>query len=187
VTRTFSSSGATGSLASSPSSACTATSGACASAPVLSRSSATSSVRPCSRARRLRATAGSTADSRVPFRPTFETPLGARYRAPGGGWDAPSLDIALTTAASPDLAARVARVAGGLREMGVRAGDAVAWQSPNRPEVDVIYRACWRLGAVAVPMHHQAGAADVARMRDAVHPTLLVETLDALPAGEAVH
>ncbi len=121
------------------------------------------------------------------LRPTFETPLAASYRAPGGGWDSPSLDIALTTAASPELVARVARVAGGLREMGVRAGDVVAWQSANRPEVDVLYRACWRLGAVAAPMHHQAGAADIARMRDAVRATLVVDTLDALPEGLAVH
>jgi cyclohexanecarboxylate-CoA ligase len=113
--------------------------------------------------------------------------LAASYRAPGGGWDTPSLDVALATAASPEFAARVARVAGGLREAGVRSGDAVAWQSANRPEVDVVYRACWRLGAVAAPMHHQAGAADVARMRDLVRPALVVETLDALPEGEAVH
>jgi cyclohexanecarboxylate-CoA ligase len=123
----------------------------------------------------------------VPLRPTFETPLAATYRAPGGGWDTPSLDTALTTTASPELAARVARVAGGLREMGIRAGDAVAWQSANRPEVDVVYRACWRLGAVAAPMHHQAGPADVARMHDAVRPTLVVETFDALPEGDPLH
>ncbi len=120
------------------------------------------------------------------LRPTFETPLAASYRVPGGGWDAPSLDAALTRAAAPELAARVAWVAGGLRDAGVRAGDTVAWQSPNRPEVDVLYRACWRLGAVAAPLHHQAGAAEVVRMRDAVRPTVIVETLDALPEGDAV-
>ncbi len=36
-------------------------------------------------------------------------------------------------------------------------------------------------------MHHQAGAADIARMRDAVRPALVLETLDALPDGDAVH
>jgi len=123
----------------------------------------------------------------VRLRPTFETPLAARYRAAGGGWDIPSLDAALTAAAPPDLADHVARVAGGLRALGVTAGDAVAWQSHNRPEVDVLYRACWRLGAVAAPMHHQAGEADIARMRDAVRPTVVVSTLDALPEGDAVH
>ncbi len=122
----------------------------------------------------------------MPLRPTFETPLAASYRAPGGGWDIPSLDAALTTAASPELATRVARVAGGLRQAGVRTGDVVSWQSANRPEVDLAYRACWRLGAVAAPMHHQAGAADIARMRAAVQPALVVETLDALPEGDAV-
>ena len=57
----------------------------------------------------------------------------------------------------------MARVAGGLRRAGSRAGDVVAWQSPNRDEVDVLYRACWRLGAIAAPLHHQIGPADTAR------------------------
>jgi len=51
----------------------------------------------------------------------------------------------------------------------------------------VLYRACWRLGAVAAPMHHQAGEGDVARMREAVQPAVVVSTLDALPEGDALH
>jgi cyclohexanecarboxylate-CoA ligase len=96
------------------------------------------------------------------------------------------LDEALTRVASRDLAARVARVAGGLRALGVRPGEAVSWQSPNRDEVAVLYRACWRIGAVAAPVHHQVGAAETARMRAAVAPKVLVDDLDALPAGEPV-
>jgi len=79
----------------------------------------------------------------------------------------------------------VAEVAGGLRALGVEPGDVVSWQSPNRDEVNLAYRACWRLGAVAAPIHHQAGAADAARMRAAVAPKLVVD-LDALPRGVAV-
>ncbi len=81
---------------------------------------------------------------------------------------------------------RVAEVAGGLRARGVHAGDVVAWQSPNRVEVNVLYRACWRIGAVAAPLHHQLGAADVAAMLERVQPTLVVDDLDALPEGPAV-
>jgi cyclohexanecarboxylate-CoA ligase len=108
------------------------------------------------------------------------------YRAPGGAWDRPSLDELLTSAASPALAARVARVAGGLRALGVEPGHAVAWQSANRPEVDVIFRACWRLGAVAAPLHHQAGGRDRAAMLDAVQPVATVDDLDRLPDGPPV-
>jgi cyclohexanecarboxylate-CoA ligase len=68
----------------------------------------------------------------------------------------------------------------------VRAGDAVAWQSPNRDEVALLYRACWRLGAVAAPVHHQMGRADRAVVLDSVQPALVVDDLDDLPAGDAV-
>ena len=113
--------------------------------------------------------------------PTFESPFAAEYRARGGAWDQPSLDELLTHAASPELADRVARVAGGLRALGVRPGDAVAWQSHNRDEVALLYRGCWRLGAVAAPLHHQLGAHDAQRSMQAVEPALVVEDLDRLP------
>jgi acyl-CoA synthetase (AMP-forming)/AMP-acid ligase II len=119
--------------------------------------------------------------------PTFLSPVADRYRAPGGAWDRPSLDALLTRGASPGLARRVGRVAGGLRVRGVRAGDAVAWQSANREEVAILYRACWRLGAVAAPAHHQLGAPDVERARAAVEPKVVVDDLDALPDGEPVN
>jgi len=118
--------------------------------------------------------------------PTFRSPLSDRYRAAGGPWSGPTLDERLTEVAPVELQARVARVAGGLVARGVRAGDAVAWQSPNREEVNVLYRACWRIGAVAAPLHHQVGPADAARMLDAVRPALHVDDLDALPEGDAI-
>jgi cyclohexanecarboxylate-CoA ligase len=118
--------------------------------------------------------------------PTFRTPLADRYRRTGGAWDRPSLDQLLTAAAPPDLAERVARIAGGLRAQGVEAGDAVAWQSENRDEVALLYRACWRLGAVAAPVHHLLGANDVTRARRAVEPEVVVGDLGELPDGPPV-
>jgi long-subunit acyl-CoA synthetase (AMP-forming) len=118
--------------------------------------------------------------------PTFRTPLAGRYRERGGAWDRPSLDELLTRTASVELADRVAVVAGGLRDLGVNAGDAVAWQSANRDEVAVLYRACWRLGAVAAPLHHQLGVREVERARQAVAPKVIVADLDALPQGPPV-
>ncbi len=107
--------------------------------------------------------------------------------APAGRGTSPSLDVLLTRVAAPALAERVARVAGGLRAAGVEPGDAVAWQSANRDEVGVLYRACWRLGAIAAPVHHQMGPADVAGVLAAVEPTFVVADLDALPDGGSGH
>jgi cyclohexanecarboxylate-CoA ligase len=92
----------------------------------------------------------------------------------------------ITGVASAALADRVARVAGGLRGRGVRAGDTVAWQSANRDEVALLYRACWRLGAVAAPIHHQMGSADVSAALECVEPAVVIDDLDDLPVGEPV-
>jgi acyl-CoA synthetase (AMP-forming)/AMP-acid ligase II len=127
----------------------------------------------------------------VKLRPTYRHPGAATYRAPGGPWDVPSFDALLTDAArgtpgplviEPEgdrfdgaaLTARVAALAGGLRDAGVRRGDVVAWQAPNWPEVVMLYRACWRLGAVAAPVHHQAGPADVDVMLGQVDPVIFL-------------
>ncbi len=91
------------------------------------------------------------------------------------------LDDALAPSPLDD---RIARVAGGLRALGIDRGDAVAWQRPNGEDVVVLYRACWRLGATAVPIHHLAGSADVATILDGTRPTLVIG--DDLPDGPAV-
>ncbi len=117
--------------------------------------------------------------------PTFEPVRASHYRRPGGEWDRPTLDEVLTNAAPGALRAAVAGVAGGLRAAGVEPGEVVAWQSPNRPEIVLAYRACWRLGAIAAPLHHQAGADEVRRAIDAVRPQVVLD-LDALPIGDPV-
>jgi len=128
------------------------------------------------------------------LKPTYRHPEATAYRAPGGPWDLPSLDHLVTEAAhrargdvlvddsagvrlgGPALADTVARLAGGLRAAGVRHGDVVAWQAPNWWEVVALYRACWRLGAVAGPIHHLAGPADVDRMLAILEPSLFLST-----------
>jgi acyl-CoA synthetase (AMP-forming)/AMP-acid ligase II len=122
----------------------------------------------------------------VTLRPTYRHPRAREYLAPGGPWDIPSLDALVSDAArrargdlvvddsagvrldGAALEARVAALAGGLRAAGVRRRDVVAWQAPNWHEAVVLYRACWRLGAVAAPIHHQAGPADADRMLGAL-------------------
>ncbi len=73
------------------------------------------------------------------------------------------------------LEASVARLAGALRRRGVERGDTVAWQSPNRWEVVALYRACWRLGAVAAPLHHLAGPTEAERLVARLDPALVVD------------
>ncbi|MGI8795093.1 MAG: class I adenylate-forming enzyme family protein [Acidimicrobiia bacterium] len=122
------------------------------------------------------------------LRPTYRHPRARDYLAPGGPWDIPSLDALVTDAAAgatgellvdesagvrldgAELEARVAALAGGLRAAGVRRRDVVAWQAPNWHEVVLLYRACWRLGAIAGPVHHQAGPADVEAMVGVLEP-----------------
>ena len=60
-------------------------------------------------------------------------------------------------------------------------GDVVAWQRPNGPDVVALYRACWRLGAVAAPIHHQAGDAEAARLLARVDPTVFFAADDPCP------
>ena len=125
------------------------------------------------------------------LQPTYRHPEAQGYRAPGGPWDPPSLDGLLSAAAvaagsrlvlgddtsgivldGTALEEQVARLAGGLHSLGVRRGDVVSWQAPNGVEVVVLYRACWRIGAVAAPIHHPAGASDVERMLGILQPRL---------------
>ncbi|MGI8663361.1 MAG: class I adenylate-forming enzyme family protein [Acidimicrobiales bacterium] len=77
---------------------------------------------------------------------------------------------ALLSGASPAVDAQVAVMAGRLRAGGVGRGDAVCFLAPSTPETVAVYRACWRVGAAAVPIHHRAGRADVERIVAAVAP-----------------
>ena len=51
-----------------------------------------------------------------------------------------------------ELAERVRRVAGGLREAGLLPGERVVVCMANCPEVSITYSALWRVGAVATPV-----------------------------------
>jgi cyclohexanecarboxylate-CoA ligase len=78
----------------------------------------------------------------------------------------------------------VAALAGGLRARGVRRTDVVTWQLPNWHESVLLYRACWRLGAIAAPLHHSWGTSEVGRVLDLIEPTVVLGGT-GLPAREA--
>jgi cyclohexanecarboxylate-CoA ligase len=117
------------------------------------------------------------------LRATYRHPGSREYLRPGGAWDVPTLDTLLSEHTPEPEADAIARVAGGLRADGVGRGDVVAWQLPNCTDAVVLYRACWRLGAIAGPIHHQAGAAEVERMLSVLDPTVVVEPGGPLPDG----
>ena len=83
----------------------------------------------------------------------------------------------------PAIEGAVAALAGGLRAAGVRRGDVVAWQAPNWHEVILLYRACWRLGAIAGPIHHQAGPTDVERFLAVLQPRVWLPSEDIRGPG----
>lgn len=108
------------------------------------------------------------------------------YRRPGGPWDIAPLNEVFP-ARTPhdevvvDGAVRieahawdslVPALAGGLRSLGVRRGHTVAWQLPNWHEAMLLFHACWRIGAVAAPMPHRLGSAEVAAGLAATRPTV---------------
>ncbi len=132
------------------------------------------------------------------LRATYRSPGAARYRAPGGAWDVPTLDAVLRAhpvAGGPavvdgdrrvgagELERAVAGLAGSLQRRGVRRGDVVAWQIPNWWEAIALYRACWRCGAVAAPIHHQVGRDEVAHMREVLEPAVALASPDLPLAG----
>jgi acyl-CoA synthetase (AMP-forming)/AMP-acid ligase II len=117
------------------------------------------------------------------LRPTYQHPRTSRWAAAGGAWTDETLDGLLGEGESDG---RVAVVAGGLRAAGVGPGDVVAWQRPNDPDAVALYRAAWRLGAIAAPIHHRSGSADVRALLDRLAPTVFVGPDQRVPTGRAV-
>jgi cyclohexanecarboxylate-CoA ligase len=119
-------------------------------------------------------------------RATWVPSAASRYRRAGGPWDVPTLDALISASGGEILdvdnrlshdqvEALVARVAGGLLRRGVGRGSAVAWQLPNGFAVSVLFRACWRLGAAAVPILMSLGPTDRERALAGVEPVEFLE------------
>ncbi len=74
----------------------------------------------------------------------------------------------------------VDRLVGALATRGIGRGDAVAWQLPNGDDAVRLLWATWRLGAIAVPIHHRATVTEAAAMLD-VLPVRLVVDAEQVP------
>jgi cyclohexanecarboxylate-CoA ligase len=120
------------------------------------------------------------------LRATWVPSQASAYRRDAGPWTGPSLDALLSanggeivdgsTRLLPDaMNDVVARVAGGLRARGVRPGESVSWQLPNSLAAAVLFRACWRIGAVAAPVLHTFGPTEVAGALGQVDPSVVLE------------
>lgn len=103
-------------------------------------------------------------------------------RTPRGRGGAPALrwereDGTRGSLTYDETAALSARVAGGLRGLGVTVGDRVAAYLPPGPEAFVLLFACARLGAVLVPLFSGFGADAIAvRLADAEARVLVTAT-----------
>lgn len=75
---------------------------------------------------------------------------------------------------STQIVEQALALAAAFNARGIGHGDLVAFQMPTGIDAVAIYRACWRIGAVAVSVHPQAGAAQIAYLIDQAHPSLLV-------------
>jgi cyclohexanecarboxylate-CoA ligase len=96
----------------------------------------------------------------------------------------PTLVDDRATLSADELEAAAAGLAGSLRALGVERGSTVAWQSANRWEIVALYRACWRLGAIAAPIHHLAGAAEVDALVTRLAPAAVIDPDDIASMAE---
>ena len=75
---------------------------------------------------------------------------------------------------STEIVEQALGLAAAFNARGIGLGDLVAFQMPTGIDAIALYRACWRIGAVAVPIHPRAGSAQIADMIEQSHPSLLV-------------
>ena len=73
-----------------------------------------------------------------------------------------------------DVEGRAGALASALAARGVVPGDRVAFRLPVGVDAVVAYRACWRIGAVAVALHPASGAHQLARALEQARPVVTI-------------
>ena len=86
---------------------------------------------------------------------------------------------------SADLEHRVVMVAAGLRARGAGPGERVAFRLPVGVNAVVAYRACWRIGAVAVALHPAAGSHQTGTALQQARPVVTIAGPDFPPVPGA--
>ncbi|MDM7999227.1 MAG: long-chain-fatty-acid--CoA ligase [Dehalococcoidia bacterium] len=77
------------------------------------------------------------------------------------------------------------KLASALKNLGVKPGDRVLVQMPNRPEVFQSFEAIWRIGATVVPVNHMIGPEESSYIYQDCGGTTLISSTDFLPRIEA--
>ena len=84
---------------------------------------------------------------------------------------------------SAEVESRVRTVAAALVARGAAPGDRVAFRLPVGVDSVTAYRACWRIGAVAVALHPAADSHQMAKALDQARPVLMIAEPDTPPVG----
>ncbi len=87
---------------------------------------------------------------------------------------------------SGEVESRVEAVAAALKARDVAPGDRVAFRLPTGVDAVVVYRACWRTGAVAVALHPAAGSHQLAQALEQARPVVTIAGPD-FPPVPGVH
>ena len=101
--------------------------------------------------------------------------------------DRPAVSDDRSSRTYPELAERVARLAGGLREQGLAPGDWVLLSLENCGEFVELLFGCWTAGLCAVPANarlHPREVEFIAEMRTSVFPARALSNAVALPEAE---
>lgn len=77
------------------------------------------------------------------------------------------------------------RLARALKDLGVKRGDRVILQMPNRPEVLQGFNAIWRIGAVVVPINYLVGEEEIAYIYQDSGAKAVISSSDFLPKVRA--
>jgi acyl-CoA synthetase (AMP-forming)/AMP-acid ligase II len=84
------------------------------------------------------------------------------------------------------FAAEVDRMARALVARGVKTGDCVVFHMVNRPEVAAGYYACFRIGAIAVPLNIRFKTAELRPLLSRLRPTLYLGEAKLYPEIEPI-
>src|SRR6201996_8668533 len=100
------------------------------------------------------------------------TPISALLSNAKNRPDETAFTVGETVWSNGRFATEVERMARALVARGVKAGDRVVFHMANGPELAVGYYACFRIGAIAVPLNIRLKTAELWPLLSRLQPTL---------------